>query len=116
MPSISAIGEEYRKIIPEALIAARRDKDCCVFVCLSENPLEWYAEVEVKGKNIVENFPEKQNDTRVKVELRRFQGHHFKLYCSGTDNRGQKFTTFSQVFIAGNDIVLAELEMANDWT
>jgi len=72
-------------------------------VCLSEIPLEWYAEFEKEGNIVIRKFSDKYNENEVEIDFRGFMVHKVNLYCSGTDNRGQQFTASSEVFIAGND-------------
>jgi len=80
-------------------------------VCLSEIPLEWYAVFEKEGRNVTKKFPERSNESEIGIDFREFLVDKVNMYCSGTDNRGQRFTASSEVFVAGNVCIMLGLSI-----
>ena len=94
-------GAEYGKIIPEAIIHTPRDGNYTTFYCLSELPLNWYAEYVVDGVDYVKTFSHLKNQSTLKLGFIT-KNSQYTVYCDGVDDKGQSFTASSVVFVAGN--------------
>ena len=95
-------GAEYGKIIPEAIIHTPQDGDYLTFYCLSELPLNWYADYAVGGVDYVKTFSHLKNQSML-LKLGFITWHsQYTVYCNGVDDKGQSFTASSVVFVAGN--------------